>query len=215
MLTLHNPVKKAEEVATVEFAFKALVLKGVRGLICDQVQVMGSICIKLVGHHLSMTVFGNHITSNDPVISGSTQKFPYHFRPFTGYRVSVVYGRLRKGMAYTKLYVNGRVAGTKFFASSYPGRLGRTFVGAMQGNRNSYFQGFIDDLRIWNIPRMAWQIKSDYNKHAVGVERGLIAYFPMDVPDRKIQSLGVSAWTMDVKGAAYAQPFYLGRRHPA
>lgn len=213
MLTLHNPVKKAEEVSTVEFAFKALVLKGVRGLVCDQVQVMGSLCIKLVGQHLTVTVFGNHVTSNDPVISGSTQTFPYKFRPFTGYRVSVVYGQLRKGMAYVKLYVNGKVTGAKFFASSYPARLGTTFVGAIQGNKHAYFQGFLDDLRIWNVPRMAWQIRSDYNKHVVGVERGLIAYFPMDVPDLKTSSLGVSAWEMQVEGAEYAAPFFLGRRH--
>lgn len=210
---LSNPVKKAEEVNTVEFEFKALSLEGIQGLVCDQEQVMGSLCIRLVNEHLAVTVFGNHITANDPVISGSTHTFPYKFKPFTGYRVSIVYGLLHKGMAYTKLYVDGNPVGSKFFASSYQARLGTTYVGALQGQNEAYFQGFIDDVRIWNIPRMAWEIKRDYNKHMVGVEQGLIAYFPLDEPSLDQNSLGVSSWKLEVRGAVYSDPFGLGRRN--
>lgn len=211
LAVLSNPVKHAEEIGTVEFSFKSLRMTGVQGLVCDQQQVMGSVCIRLVGDHMSLTVFGNHITSNDPVISGSTHVFAYVFKPFTGYRVSIVYGKLHKGMAYAKLYVNGHLANTKFFASGYPAQLGTTYIGALQGNGHAYYQGFMDDLRLWSIPRTAWQIAKDYHKRLVGVEQGLIAYFPMDMPQVQQASLGVSNWEMDVQGAVYSDEFSLGR----
>jgi len=208
---LSNPVKAVDEIGAVEFSFKALRMTGVQGLVCDQQQVMGSMCIQLDGNRISVNVFGNHITANDPVVSGSTHVFSYVFKPFTGYRVSIVYGLLHKGMAYIKLYVNGHLANTKFFASGNPARLGTTYVGALQGNSHSYYQGFLDDLRLWSIPRMPWQIAKDYHKHLVGVEQGLIAYFPMDSPHLHQRSLGVSSWEMDVQGAVYSDEFSLGR----
>lgn len=213
LAVLSNPVKQAEEVATVEFAFKALRLSGVQGLVCDQEQVMGSLCIRLVGNHIALTVFGNHITANDPVISGSTTQFSYFFKPFTGYRVSIVYATLRKGMAYTKLYVNGNPTDTKFFASGYPGRLGTTYTGALQGNSRAYFQGFLDDVRLWNTARAAWQIARNFDKKLVGVEQGLIAYFPLDNLQLNEASLGVSNWEISIKGAVYSDPFMLGRHN--
>jgi len=213
MAMLANPVKHAEEVSTVEFMFKALRLKGVQGLVCDQEQVMGSVCIRLVNNQMSLSVFGNHVTANDPVISGSTHTFPYEFRPFTGYRVSIVYGLLQKGMAYTKLYVNGNAVSSKFFASGYPGRLGTTTIGSLQGKSSGYFQGFLDDLRLWSTARMPWQIRKYYNRTMVGVEQGLFAYFPMDVAKLQMDSLGVSSWKMEVQGAVYSDPFGLGRRN--
>lgn len=161
---------------------------------------------------MTVTVFGNHVTADDPVISGSTQEFPYEFQEFTGYRVSIVYSMLHKGMAYTKLYVNGRAITSKFFATGAPGRLGTTNIGALQEHSHAFFQGFIDDLRLWNIARPAWQIRSDYNKKLVGVEQGLIAYFPVDTAERKIESLGVSSWKMQIEGAVFSDPFSIGRR---
>jgi len=211
--TLANPLKKSEEVNTVEFAFKALRLKGVQGLLCDREQVLGSLCLRLIKNHLAITVFGNHITSQDPVISGSTHLFDFDFKPFTGYKISVVYGLLRKGMAYTKLYVDGKPISTKFFASGHQPRLGTAIVGGLEGHTKTYFQGFIDDLRIWNIPRMAWQIQRDFNHEIIGVEHGLVAYFPFNNPSVHADSLGVSHWEMDIHGAVYTDPFPLGRRN--
>lgn len=161
---------------------------------------------------MALTVFGNHKTANDPVISGSTVTFPFKFEPFTGYRVSVVYGLLHKGMAYSKLYINGHPVGTKFFASGYNGRLGTAYVGALQGHSKSYFQGFLDDIRLWNVPRAAWQIEEDFNKKLVGVEQGLIAYFPIDVPVLQQTSLGISNWALNIQGAMFSDPFSTGRR---
>lgn len=213
LAVISNSVKQAESVATVEFKFKSLRMNGVKGLVCDQQQVMGSLCIRLVDDHISISIFGNHITANDPVISGSTHIFPYKFKAFTGYRVSIVYALLHKGMAYTKLYVDGYLASTKFFASGYAGRLGTTFVGALQGEGHSYYQGFLDDLRLWSSPRMAWQIAKHFNKRIVGVEQGLIAYFPMDIPETRQASVGVSNWEMQVQGAVFSDQFSLGRRN--
>jgi hypothetical protein len=212
VLTLKNPVKHAEAVSTVDIKFKALQLRGVQGLICDKEQVPGSLCIRLVNNRLSVTVFGNHVTSKDPVISGSTQTFAYNFKPFTGYSISVVYGLLAQGMAYSKLYVDGHPVGTKFFASGRPARLGTCFVGGLQSNAQGYFQGFLDELRLWNIPRMPWQIHKDFDRQLVGVEHGLIAYFPFNNPKISEPSLGISQWHLTVSGAMYTDPFTLGRR---
>merc|ERR1711939_1033890 len=79
VLTLRNPVKHSEVVSTVDIKFKALQLRGVQGLLCDKEQKIGSLCIRLVNQKLAVTVFGNHITAHDPVISGSTQTFAYDF----------------------------------------------------------------------------------------------------------------------------------------
>lgn len=116
-------------------------------------------------------------------------------------------------MSYTKLYVNGIPVTSKFFASGYQARLGTTYIGALQEQNEAYFQGFIDDVRIWNIARMAWEIKASYNKPLVGVEQGLIAYFPLDEPSLEQDSLGVSSWKLEVRGAVYSDPFGLGRRN--
>merc|ERR1711988_1781478 len=118
-----------------------------------------------------------------------------------------------KGMAYTKLYVNGIPVSTKFFASGLRARLGTAYVCGLQGNTRGYFQGFIDDLRLWNYPRMAWEIKRDFNRQLVGVEHGLVAYFPLDKPTRRIASLGISHWQMDIEGAVYTEPFAIGRHN--
>jgi len=212
VVTLHNRVKGSDTISTIDLKFKALQLSGRQGLICDREQVSGSVCIQLVHHKLAISIFGNHITAHDPVISGSTQMFSYMFKPFTGYEISVVYGLLPKGMAYTKLYVDGKAVDTKFFATGVPARLGAALVGGLQSQSNDFFEGFIDHLRIWNIPRMAWAIKKDMNRQLVGVEQGLLAYFPFNNPVLKAKSLGLSQWEMEVHGAVYSEPFSLGRR---
>merc|ERR1711988_290457 len=212
MATLTNPLKEYE-VSTIEMRFKALRLQGVQGLVCDKEQVQGSLCLRLVNDRLAITVFGNHITSADPIVSGATQAFIYRFKQFTGYHISVVYGMLPKGMAYAKLYVNGQPVDTKFFSSGFEGRLGTTYVGGLEGNTQGYFQGFVDELRIWSVPRMAWQIQKAWNHELIGVEHGLVAYFPFDVPALHPMSLGVSHWKMAVDGAMYTEPFAIGRRN--
>lgn len=212
MLTLRNPVKHSEVVSTVDIKFKALQLRGAQGLLCDKEQKIGSLCIRLVNQKLAVTVFGNHITAHDPVISGSTQTFAYDFKPFTGYEISVVYGLLPKEMAYVKLYVNGKTVDTKFYASGVRARIGTSVVGGLQEDGQGFFQGFMGHVRIWNVPRMAWQIHRDMDRELVGVEHGLIAYFPFNIPKIQQISLGVSQWEMKVHGAMFTDPFTIGRR---
>lgn len=42
------------------------------------------------------------------------------------------------------------------------------------------FEGAIDEVRLWNVARDSVSIKRDYNRHLIGNEEGLIAYYPFD-----------------------------------
>jgi len=53
---------------------------------------------------------------------------------------------------------------------------GKTFIG--KDNRNKgYFDGIIDDVRIWNVARTQQQIQDNMNKELVGNETGLVGYW--------------------------------------
>jgi hypothetical protein len=45
---------------------------------------------------------------------------------------------------------------------------------------SEYFRGLIDEVRIWNRPRTSAEITADWNKHLVGNEAGLVAYWGFD-----------------------------------
>lgn len=52
-------------------------------------------------------------------------------------------------------------------------------IGA-HGNGEAYFDGLIDDVRVWNVARTQEEIVADMNRELVGNEPGLVGYWKMN-----------------------------------
>ncbi len=47
-------------------------------------------------------------------------------------------------------------------------------------NKDSWFNGFVDEIRVWNLARTEKQIKRDYTFKLSGKESGLLSYYPFE-----------------------------------
>jgi hypothetical protein len=80
-------------------------------------------------------------------------------------------------------YINGAVAGGQggMFTPQptvSPLSLGREF--SASGFRCCYYQGLMDEVRMWSVARTQAQIQATMNTKLRGIEAGLTAYWPMD-----------------------------------
>ncbi len=80
-----------------------------------------------------------------------------------------------------KQYVDGKLLNSvncngKTLGNSYPFLIGKvySYPGSLV---TTYFDGEIDDFRIWNISRTDSQIQADMNNELIGNESGLMAYW--------------------------------------
>lgn len=78
-----------------------------------------------------------------------------------------------------RLYVNGVLDGTVATTISTIDYSGvPTFrIGDQSGSTGRYFDGEIDDVRVWNVSRTQKQIQDNMNKELVGNETGLVGYW--------------------------------------
>lgn len=58
----------------------------------------------------------------------------------------------------------------------------RYVIGQNNGN-NAFFNGLIDEVRIWNVARTQAEIQANRNTELTGNESGLVAYYKMDIPN--------------------------------
>jgi len=72
----------------------------------------------------------------------------------------------------------GTYAGANLFNSDANYNIGTQTRSA--ANRERFFNGLIDEVRIWNHARTADQIKRYMNVRLTGKETGLVAYYPMN-----------------------------------
>lgn len=210
---LENPLKpNGEAVSTIEFRVKTLRDKGIQGILCNKQHFKGSFCVYLDDSRVALSVVGNHVTSRKAIVSSPTQIFDYRLNPYVGYSVAVVYSTLPEDMAYAKLYVNGKLRGTKFYAVGNTAVLSEALVGGIEGHR-AYFQGFLDDVRFWSSARSALQIQQLYNKELVGIEQGLIASFQFNQPRQMQYSAGTSKWAINVHNILFSDEFMFVHKH--
>lgn len=74
-----------------------------------------------------------------------------------------------------KIYVDGRIVGTKQTAG-IPVVSGEAVqIGRFNGAHGQFFQGSIDEVRIWNRPLSSLEVQSSYRSILTGNERGLVA----------------------------------------
>jgi hypothetical protein len=53
-------------------------------------------------------------------------------------------------------------------------------IGMSPYTEGEFFNGFLDEIRIWNIPRTAEEIQATMNLRLTGKERGLVGYWNFD-----------------------------------
>lgn len=86
-----------------------------------------------------------------------------------------------------KYYVNGSQQGTdqtdlntSIFDSTAPFVIGADTVPSSPSN---FFDGLIDDVRVYNAVRSQADIASDYQQELIGNETNLVAYWPFEQPN--------------------------------
>lgn len=114
-------------------------------------------------------------------VSGNAPQDQYcstTFSPNTTYRIAAVYSKAGK---YVKFYVNGVLTNTAVYTTTVSIIGGNSYnIGSWNGNTR-FFQGTIDDIRIWNVQRTSAQILSDAD--AMPITTGtanLIRYYRFD-----------------------------------
>lgn len=81
------------------------------------------------------------------------------------------------------LYVNGSLASAGVGGvSGLADTLNAVFIGAgeLSGAPARFWQGGVDEIRVWNVVRTQAEIQADMNRTLVGNEPGLVAYWRMD-----------------------------------
>ncbi|TAF78175.1 MAG: choice-of-anchor D domain-containing protein [Bacteroidetes bacterium] len=87
-----------------------------------------------------------------------------------------------------KLYVNGTLFSQTSWAHSLTPNAANVYLGGYDGSGNGlnagandrFFNGQMDEVRIWNTARSAAQIQNSYNQNLTGTESGLVAYYPFN-----------------------------------
>ena len=87
--------------------------------------------------------------------------------------------------ANTSLYIDGILKDYKH-SSYFGGMTGATMALGMRRAdngteiRDQYFDGLLDEVRVWNLARTSKQLDMDRNSKLSGEEKGLVAYYPFE-----------------------------------
>ena len=126
-----------------------------------------------------------HLTSSGAVVienDGNSVSTGGGYNDNEWHHVSAVIERTKA----VSLYIDGALV-TTGNAAIYKGFVGpKLWIGTrgwFEGStemRDQYFDGKLDDIRIWNVARKPEQIQRDFVHQLVGDELGLQAYYPFD-----------------------------------
>ncbi len=79
-----------------------------------------------------------------------------------------------------KVFINGVLNNTDYWSGTIDENSDHLTVGYKVAGDNSWFNGAIDEIRIWNIARIQEQIAAGMNRALVGQEAGLVGYWRFD-----------------------------------
>lgn len=164
--------------------------------------------------------WGFNITQNNDGVqlwavgTSGTTTINYSFQLNVWYRVSITVG----SNLYS-LYINGVLIGSKSISSNaIVTGASNTHIGNATYFDGFGFNGYVSDLRIWNIVLDNTSILKNWNKRFVTIPNGLIAYWKLNetsgttVHDSTTNSNGVattSLWYLDTIPFKYYQLKYL------
>jgi len=77
-------------------------------------------------------------------------------------------------------YVNGNFSGSITAARDVHYGNDNAYFGSNYRDNNVYFNGSIDEVRIWNVARSQSDIQSNMNRQLNGTEPGLVGYWKLD-----------------------------------
>ncbi|MBC2580009.1 LamG domain-containing protein [Clostridium sp. DJ247] len=79
------------------------------------------------------------------------------------------------------IYINGILANTFALTGTINASTNKVFIGKRQYSTDpKYLNGYVDEVRIWNIARTQSEIQANYNKRIFGNPTGLIGYWKLD-----------------------------------
>ena len=111
---------------------------------------------------------------------GNRDNNPCYYKPTNGFLANTWYhvaGVRDYANNKTFLYLNGQLVDSKSNFNPAQTRDIPTFLGKNTPGADSGFAGKLDDIRIWNYPRNATEIQTNYDKCLNGNETGLVVYY--------------------------------------
>ena len=78
------------------------------------------------------------------------------------------------------LYIDGSASANASYSGNISNNTEDLHIGQSAGFGDRYFDGIIDEVRIWNVARTASEIANNISTAFSGAEAGLSAYFPMN-----------------------------------
>lgn len=126
-------------------------------------------------YSLKLTVSANGSTQDNYLVSTT------RLSAGTWYHIAVSWDASTSTATF---YVNASSIGTATgSATSLYNSSERFIIGALgQNNANGvqWFDGLIDDVRVWNVVRTATEISDNYQKELLGSETGLVGYWKLN-----------------------------------
>ena len=140
------------------------------------------------GHYLRIEIAGNGFTGTTDITDNN-----WH-------HVAVTYNPANAAGQKAKLYIDGMLEAQKDFTvtmntSSGPFRIGSRSDGA------SYFNGTMDEVRIWNVERTAAEILADKDREFCMIPGGLIAYYKFNEGIAGGNNTGISTVANSANGS--------------
>jgi hypothetical protein len=128
---------------------------------------------------------------------GQIMQAPHRFEPGTWYHLAGTYD----GKVMT-VFVNGEAIGSRHFVGPISIDDSDLMIGKgdPQYSSGEFFDGDIDDIRIWNVARSPDQIRTGMNTRLTGKEPGLVACWTFDDGTAKDSSTNGNNGVLD--GAA-------------
>ena len=78
---------------------------------------------------------------------------------------------------YMRIYIDGVLAGSNAFAGTITVNTNPLTIGVQAGFANEFFQGKVDDARVWKRALSQCEIASTMNCELTGPQTGLVAYY--------------------------------------
>lgn len=129
---------------------------------------------------------------------GSEAWYATTYTPNVWQHVAVVFDQPNNQIRFFR---NGVDYGT--FPTTFPNEmtLENLTIGATNSGGGDYFQGRIDEVRIWNVARSKAEILSSINEELAGNESGLLAYYNFNEGVPGSDNTGLPATALDKTGS--------------